>query len=355
LNNWTYGLDGAYHKSRVFSDGTFFNVSIQPSSNPIIMSTGYVAVMKNSSSTVTNYVNRRVKVVTTKQANTPGGLNAKTTVSLVGTTLVDSYDSSDPSFSSNGLYVASQHKDNALALTDSSAVGAINVGNGKIYGSVITGPTGTVTTGPGGSVGDLSYVASSSGIETGHDLNNANVQFNDVTAPFPYSKGIQPTGGTVLGTNYSSYMTSGAYSMPSLSLSGSQTMAVIGNAVLYVNGSVSLSGGATIYIAPGASLTMYLNGNASFGGGGIVNATGLPNNCTINGMPGCTSLSIHGGASFAGTVYAPEADVSYVGNTDAYGSFSGKSITLSGGASFHYDEALANAGKYYVVISWNEF
>jgi len=52
-NNWTYGLDGAYHKTRIFSDGTFFNVSILPSTNPIIMSTGYVAVMKNSSATVT--------------------------------------------------------------------------------------------------------------------------------------------------------------------------------------------------------------------------------------------------------------------------------------------------------------
>ncbi len=354
-NNWTYGLDGAYHKTRVFSDGTFFNVSILPSTNPIIMSTGYVAVAKNSSATVTNYVSRRVKVVTTRQGVTPGGLNAKGSINLVGTTLVDSYDSSDPNYSSNGMYVASKHKDNGLALTDSSAAGAISLGNGVIYGSVVTGPTGTVSTGPNGAVGDSTFIASSSGVESGHDSPDANVQFNDVAAPFPYGTGVTPLGGTVLGTNYTAYMSTGNYNMSSLSLSGQQSMAVIGNAVLYVNGSVSLGGQSFIYIAPGASLTLYVNGNADIGGNGIVNGTGLPSQCTLYGMPGCTTFSIHGNGSFSGSVDAPDAAFSFVGNADAFGSFTGSSISMSGGASVHYDEALVNNSKNYVVISWNEF
>ena len=356
LNNWTYGLDGAYHKTRVFSDGTFFNVSILPSTNPIIMSTGYVAVMKNSSATVTNYVSRRVKVVTTRQGATPGGLNARTTISLVGTTYFDSYDSSDPNYSSNGQYVASMHKDNGLAVTDSGATGAINTGNATIYGSVATGPTGTATVGAGGVVGDLNYDASHKGtIEAGHDLNNANVQFNDVTAPFPYGSGTTPLPGIIGVTNYSYALLSGNYNMTSLSLSSSSVLAVSGTVVLYVNGSVSLGGQSSIYIAPGSSLTLYVNGSVSMGGGGIVNADGLPSECTVYGMPGCTSFSMSGGSAFAGTVYAPEAALTYSGHSDAFGSFTADSISMSGGAAVHYDEALVNNTKNFVVISWNEF
>jgi hypothetical protein len=176
-----------------------------------------------------------------------------------------------------------------------------------------------------------------------------------VNAPFPYNKGIQPLSGTVLGTNYASYLSTGAYSMSSISLSGGETMAIIGNAVLYVNGSVSISGNASIYIAPGASLTLYINGSASIGGNGIVNATGLPSQCTLYGMPGCTSFDMHGNGSFAGTVYAPDAALSYKGNADAFGSFTGSSVSITGNGAIHYDEALANNSKNYVVISWNEF
>src|SRR5258708_3961920 len=76
-NNWSYGADGLYHKSRVLSDGTSFNTSIQVASNPIIVSTGFVQVI----STFTN-VSRRVKVVTKKQPPTPGGINAKDFISF---------------------------------------------------------------------------------------------------------------------------------------------------------------------------------------------------------------------------------------------------------------------------------
>ena len=354
-NSWTYGLDGLYHKTRTFSDGTYFNVSIQPAVNPVIISTGYVAVMSASSSTVTNYISRRVKVITQKQAPTPGGINAKGTISMNGNGSLDSFNSADPNYSTGGLYDPAKREANGLALTDSSAAGAVSVGNGTIYGSVATGPTGTASTGANGSVGDLAYVASNSGIEAGHDANNANVQFNDVTAPFPFNKGVTPLSGTVLGTNYTSYLATGSYSMTSISMSSKESMAIIGNAVLYVNGSVSLSGQAYIYIAPGCSLTMYVNGSVSIGGNGIANGTSQASQCTIYGMPGCTSMDMAGNGGFIGTVYAPEADLSFHGNADSTGAFSANTVTIGGNGSIHYDEALGNTGKSYVVISWNEF
>jgi len=350
-NSWTYGLDGLYHKKRVFADGTFFNVSIQPASNPVIVSTGYVALASASSATVTNYLSRRVKVIAQKVAATPGGLNAKGSINFTGGGFLDSFDSSDPSYSSNGLYVPSLHKDNGQALTDSGAAGAINTGTGKIYGSATTGPGGTVL----GTVGNIGWDASSSGVESGHSANNANVQFNDVAAPFVYGTGATPTLGTYLTTNFTYVVGSGNYNMPTLSIQGGQMMAVTGNAVLYVNGTLTVGGSGYIYIAPGASLTMYVNGDSTISGTGVVNGSQNAAQCTIFGMPGCTTFTYSGSSGYIGTVYAPDAAFTYSGSASASGSFTASTILLSGGAGVHYDEALANAGKGWVVMSWNEF
>src|SRR5579859_488453 len=52
----------------------------------------------------------------------PGAVIAKGTISLTGGGYIDSFNSSDPNYSSNGLYVVSKRRANALVLTDSSAI-----------------------------------------------------------------------------------------------------------------------------------------------------------------------------------------------------------------------------------------
>lgn len=348
-NSWTYGSDGLYHKSRTLPDGSYYNVSIQAATNPVITSTGYVAWAYTSSSTSANYLTRRVRVVTQKLAISQGGLNAKGTISFNGgNTTLDSYDSSNPLYSSNGLYVASMREANGEAVTDSDATDAIDTGTGHIYGYAVTGPTGTVT----GNVGDTNWT---SGLEPGHTNNNANIQFTDVSAPYAFSSGAPAQPGAIASTNFAYLLGTGSYTLSSLSLSSSQVLAVNGNATLYVNGSVSLGGQSSIYIAPNASLTLYINGSASLGGGGIINASQLASQCTIYGMTNCTSFTYSGGAAFTGTVYAPDADLTLKGGVDAFGSFSASTITISGVSAVHYDEALAHASQNYVAISWNEF
>jgi hypothetical protein len=76
-NGWTYGADGLYHKSRTLSDGSYYNVSIQPVTAPVILSTGYVPVLTISSGNTTNYVSRRVKAIAQNTpAAGPGGVTA---------------------------------------------------------------------------------------------------------------------------------------------------------------------------------------------------------------------------------------------------------------------------------------
>ncbi len=359
-NSWTHGTDGLYHKARAFSDGSYFNASIQSAINPVIISTGFVPVLYVSTATSTNYLSRRVKVVTQQQAVTPGGLNAIGSITISGAAYLDSFDSSDPNYSANGLYVASKRKANALALTDSGAAGAVSLaGSAMIYGSVTTGPGGTVTFSGVTAVGTAAWDASHTGVDPGYFADDANVQFNNAAAPFTYGSGTTPSSGSYGygGTNYNYLLGTGNYNMASLSLSGIQRMAVTGNTTLYVNGSFSTGNSAYIYIAPGASLTLYVNGSVSISGAGVVNGTQSASQCAIYGMPGCTSITCANSGAFIGTICAPEAALAFSGAAGASGGFTARTIALSNSGAVHYDEHLANAGSGggYVVMSWSEF
>jgi hypothetical protein len=341
-NGWTLGADGLYHKTRTFSDGSYYSVNIQPTNPPVIVSTGYVLVPVSSGS---DYVSRKVRVTTRKPSVGSGGLNAKGQILFSGGGSLDSFNSADPLYSTNGRYDPTKREANGTALTDSSMVDGVHVDTAHIYGSATTGPGGTVTVNSG-AVGDLAYNLSSSGIQAGHAANNANVQFNDVAAPFVYSTGTTPASGTVAGTNYTY--------VAGVNIGGGKSLLVTGNAVLYVNGDMTVGGSGYIYLAPASSLQIYISGTGTFSGTGIVNGTGLAANLSLYGLPTCATMTVSGSAAFIGTVYAPEAAFTFSGSAGASGSFTGSTVTISGGASVHYDEGLASAGQGYVVASWNE-
>jgi len=334
-NNWTLGADGYYHKSRTNSDGSYCAVSIVPTNPPTIYATGYVvAPMKTSSS----YVVRKVKVTTLRRP--ADGINAKGVISFSGNSTIDSFNSANPAYSTGGLYDSTKHEQNALVLTDSDAKPAIQISTGTIYGSVDTGPTGTVSVG---------------GTITGTTANNANVQINDVQPPFTYGTGITPTNGSYNynGTNYYYLLGTGNYNISTVSLTSGNALCVNGDAVLYVNGPFSIAGQSYIYIAPGGVLNMYINGTGSFAGGGIVNSSGYATNCFIYGLTNCTNVTYSGGAAFIGVMNAPDAAFSYSGGADFSGALTASTVTFSGGTSFHYDESLSSLTQ--VVASWNEF
>ena len=374
-NQWSFNAgDQLYHKTRqVNIDGSYFDVGIQPSDPPVIVSTGYVlapagtgapmggetafGMILGTVSGSPTFVSRTVRVTTIRQGSSPGGINAKGHIIFSGGAYFDSFDSSDPNGSSNGKYDLAKRKANAKAMTDLGTGGAISVGNGTIFGSAITGPNGKVTVG-GGSVGDLAFTASNSGkIQAGHTGNDANLQFDDVAPPFLYGSGSTPIAGLglidgLLATN-TWLLDSGNYQLGSVNISGGRTMLVTGNATLYVNGDFSTSGSGGLYIAPGASLKLYIAGTGSFSGNGIVNNTGLARNLSIFGLNSSQTFAYTGTSEFIGTVYAPYADFKFSGAAGAFGTFTGASVTISGGAHVAYDEDLKNTGEY-VMASWNE-
>jgi hypothetical protein len=385
-NQWSFNAsDQLYHKTRpINNDGSYYDVAIQPidprgePNGPVIFSTGYVlapagtgaplggdtafgmilgTVSGSLSQSSPVFVSRTVRVTTIRQGQSPGGLNARGHIIFSGGAYFDSFDSTDPNGSSNGKYDPARRKANAKAVTNLGTGAAINVGGGRIYGSVSTGPDGIVTVGSG-AVGDLAFIPSSTEkIQQGHERNDANLEFDDVQAPFTYGSGLTPVTGTaLLGgllNTYTWLLDSGNYQLGSVSISGGRTMLVTGNATLYVNGNFSTSGNGGLVIAPGASLKLYIAGTGSFSGNGIVNNAGLARSLSIYGLNSCRSIAYSGISEFIGTVYAPHADFRFSGASGAFGAFTGETINVSGGAHVAYDEDLRNTGDF-VMESWNE-
>jgi hypothetical protein len=356
-NGWSL-VDGAYTKERVFGD-TKFVTTISTSTPPEIISRAYVRVPFG-----TNYINppRSIRVTTTNDAIFAKGMVAKGQIDLSGNNIkTDSFDSTDPAYSTNGRYDETKNKANGDIATNSSLIDSLNVWNADIYGHASTGPGGTVSVGPNGSIGSMAWhLAGNEGIEPGWADDDMNVQFPDVQAPFS-GGAFTPTSGTVSGTNYTYVLSEGNWQLSSLSLSGQNKVLVTGNAVLYVTGNVSMSGQSYISVSTNASLQLYVGGaTASLGGSGIVNNPGNATNFFFYGLPTNTSLSMSGNAAFTGVIYAPQAAFTLGGGGSSDYDFVGASVTssvqMNGHYKFHYDESLGKNGprRGFIVTSWNE-
>lgn len=364
---WTLS-GGSYGKTRSnpFSDpNTQFTVLFSTNDPPTITATGYVRAPL-----LATYIKRIVQVATAKGTNLyPYGLKAKAGITLSGGASADSFDSSDPNYSTNGMYIPTRHKDNAYLVSESASAGTINVGTGKVFGYVETGAgVGTVTL-SGGAVGDNNWVSnlvSTITPETGHALTNYNQDILDVALPTGLSSApVGPTSGSysVGGTNYT-YLFGNVtnYWSGNFSIPAGNSLVVTGHATWYITGSFTMSGSAFAYLTSNSSLTIYVgttntsaNNSVTVSGGGIANGTGYAGNLAIYGLPSVKSATFSGSAMYVGTGNVPEAKITISGGAGAAGAFVGDSVTISGSGGFHYDENLGGTPyPKYTVVSWRE-
>lgn len=333
-NSWasaTIAGNQAYTKKRTFSDGSYYYVYILnfTANNPTIYSQGFV----RSPYKANQYITRTVVVgVTNPPTAFTHAIAVNGAVSLVGGPVVDAYDSR------KGSYNTTTNRDAVGGIvTNSKTSGAVSLGNSNVYGPVATGPGGVVS---GGTVGDVAWNTSSSGIEPGWTNNTMNVA---------YPSNSPPTGGPYLPPTQYTNVTSGTYQVSSYS----GNMVVNGNVTLYVTGTTTISGSDQIEIKPGASLKIIAGGNVTMKGNGVLNDSGLPANFSIIGLNSCTSILYAGTAQFMGTINAPQADFTLKGTTDAFGAVIANSASMNGNTAFHYDESLAYQDGY-VASSWKE-
>ena len=298
----------------------------------------------------------------------PAGMVAKNSINMNGNNIYsDSYNSTDVSKSTSGLYDAAKKQANGNIASNGSVIDSLSIGNADIYGTVYTGPGGTATLGPSGSIGPT-FVSGdratsvAAGEAAGYIEHDFNVDVADVILP---DGAASWTSSGIPGGKITSDKTlnTGDYKVSQISLTSNShkdTLEINGNVRIYVTGNVSLSGLSQIIIDPGASLQVYVAGSSvSLTGNGIINNSAQPIDNQWYGLSTSTSWTYTGNAQWIGTIYAPEATVSFKGggsSGDASGSVVANNITLAGQVQFHYDEALraSDTGAGFAVVAWQE-
>ncbi len=345
-----------------------------PAPGPFLAILGVV----NSSASQSHLI-RAVHIDCVTEPRWSKGLVAKETIDLKGNSIrSDSFDSTDPNYSTNGQYTPLKFKANGDIACNSGLIDTFNVGNAQIYGHVATGPGSALELGPNARVGDTTWTPTAgNGIQPGYYQDDMNIEFDPITTPFNPNACVAPQSGwrtnqfvwttnsttttNTLGVYYSYILTDNSTSDSKWIISDlAGKLYVQGNATLYVSDRINLTGSDFIYIVPGGSLKLYMAGaTANIGGLGIINYPGNATNFTYYGLPSNTSLNFSGNGTFVGTFNAPNADVVLGGGgsttIDFVGAGIAKTITMNGHFNFHYDEALRRGPvKGYVVASWNE-
>ena len=266
--------------------------------------------------------------------------------------VVDSYDSSNPTKSTNGLYDPAKRQENGDIATDGQLIEA---GNAQIFGDVAT------------NAGTVSGAANISGVER--------TDFYQEPIPIGAPSWADSSTASINGTTtIDAVATQGSvasrYTFSSISLSGNKTLTIAGNPngsqtyiEIYVTGDISVSGTGQIVIQPGVTAKIYFAGNADISGNGVMNSNNQPGDLMLYGiqppMNSSEHVSISGNSQITASIYAPGHDVTVNGggtNGHVYGSIVGKTVTMTGVSNLHYDERLGSTGiiNNYKIVSWFE-
>jgi hypothetical protein len=209
---------------------------------------------------------------------------------------VDSYDSSDPRYSTNGEYDPSKAKDGGDLALGIGLEGKHYLGNSDIKGKAFTLGDTSVVLGPNGRIGGTDWTAF--GIQPGWATNNLRGTFMPEPVIVPFTTGAVPWRGIGEHSAYEYVLGTGDYQLNILN----GDVLVLGNARLLVSSNVIAR---SIVIFTNASLQIFCAGeNAAFG--------------TVSNLAEVSSFQFYGLApnslvSFApryglkGLIYAPNA------------------------------------------------
>jgi hypothetical protein len=313
-------------------------IVFQPeSATPIIESTGSVVHIGTKKVSRTLRVVLRVHPLFTYSAFGTTGVN------LSNLALTDSYNSQ------NGAYGGSNVGSDGDVGTNSTAAGAVTLGNNAtVNGDAVIGTQGDPAT----------------GIVTGHGATITGAQTADTDnkdmPSVPAPTGLANCGNlSVAGTQTIS--ASGQYN--NITVANNAILNISVDCTLYITGTFTMSNNSQLRITNGARVRIYFGGNWS-----------LNNNCQINNLSqDPTNLIMYGTDTFTGSqtfsnntatyaaMYFPNADITIYNNGAIYGSVIAKSVQLANNADIHFDEALLTVQPDFVtsesgfsVKAWQE-
>ncbi|MBW7894170.1 MAG: hypothetical protein H3C27_03580 [Opitutaceae bacterium] len=304
-------------------------------------------------------IEKWIEITLSKRSKFALGLVAKDSITFSGNNAsVDSWNSDPNGDGSVIVPYSSGVANDAGSIGSVDVSSTISVNNADIWGSAAIGGSNlsAIGVGPNGRVGP--YGTASGTL----DPNSVSTDFTANLEPV-----VNPTGGTVItAINNSATVTTGVWRVPSISLAGLQKLDITGDVTLIITAAagtpgIAISGNASINVASGASLKIYAESDVSISGTGLVNPNTQPSSVQIWGTSSGASsinqsIAITGGSLLSAICYAPHADIEIKGSGDVLGSFVGNTISVTGNASFHYDESLANfdTDDPYGITKWRE-
>ena len=268
--------------------------------------------------------------------------------------VIDSYDSTDSTKSTNGLYDPAKRQENGDIATDGQLIEA---GNAQIYGDVAT------------NAGTVSGAANITGVER-TDFYQEPIPVGAPSWTAINSLITAITDSTIMTASAIQGSATSRYVLTGISLSGNKTLTIAGNPLgtptyveIYVTGDINVNGVGQIVVQPGVTATIYFAGNVDISGNGVLNSNNQPGDLMLYGIQPAAGTSKHvnigGNSQITASVYAPGHDVTVNGsgtNGHVYGSIVGKTVTMTGVSNLHYDERLASTGMInnYQIVSWFE-
>lgn len=352
---WTSVGANGYYKSVsgiTFSDSRTANIKIYVEdydSLPIMVAEGRIAEPNGDE------VFKQVRVDMDKAGGLfANGLTAKDTINFNGNNItVDAYDSTV------GLWNATLNRlDEGSVASTSVDNGATDIGNGDIWGYLATGG-GAYDIGPNGSVRGADTPA---GVDEDPDriAYDFSATLPDVDAPSLTAHYTTLSAGSIGDSAAAWSDPPTVYHLTSFSMSGKNTVEVVGPTVIICDGNFSMSGQAELNIVGTDSyLELYVGGDLDLTGQGVMNQPMNPEGFQVWGTAASGSsqtVKVAGNGDFAGIIYAPNADVEIKGNGNVSGAAVGDDITLTGNAAFHYDVNLKNRqdGGAMSIGRWRE-
>ena len=345
-----------FTRTRVLSQGSCYVVTIDDKTPPTIISRGM-----NYCTNAGKLIERDIKVTTVNMGMFSKAMVAKRRIVMSGSLLVDSFDSSTNTMSTNGQYDKNKRGDKGGVASNLSVPGAVTLSGGvQVYGDVSTGPNGTVSIGNNSTIGSETWVdGGSKGVQPGVYSADMNLGFDPAT--LPYTGGSTPQPGTINGTTYKYVLQDGIdYHLSTLNLKSSDKVYVSGKARLVVDKDITANHDQAITVATNASLELYLKqGSVTLSAKGILNAGGSAANLSLTCLDAVSDMSISGNGGFMGTIYAPNTTLKLSGGgndeIDFVGAVIVGEVNARGKYQFHYDEALAKKNPvYFYITSWEE-
>jgi Tfp pilus assembly protein PilX len=265
-------------------------------------------------------------------------------ISMSGNSSTDSFDSS------LGTYAATHQNSRG----DVGTNGNVKMGGStQVWGTLsspnpgtgsCSGGSQTALTGSSGAVsGGLIHLSGPQNFPTPPEPTPTppTTAFNIPSSPYTLAPGTY--GNVMAGGHKTINVSTGTYNVNSIVLSGSSSIVV--------------TSGPVIFNVGGSGVSTPID----FGGGSTANLSGIPSNLQFNyGGTGHIVLSSGGTQSYE-VLNAPNSDVTVSGGGDVYGSILGRTVTLGGGTSVHFDRALQSGATgptspfRPVAFSWSKY